>query len=234
MTKGAAKVQAATSSFRSLTGRKAFSPRWMDRKLGAAGDEESKTRNQLYDSHHQNRNNHVYQRMMTSSSADGGRTSLTEDSAVQHHHHPYPCHHHHHHHAAASIDSSSFSVIERKRSRNREGSFSSSRSDKEASDVHQYQHHPRDYCTTPQAWSTSTRTDTNDSHDEGYLSSTAEGGYQSGGGSHSVSVGVGGYHSFHHPELSFAASVKSDIATGKRDGHRAAQDPTLRGLIFSS
>ncbi|KAL3784522.1 LOW QUALITY PROTEIN: hypothetical protein ACHAW5_005285 [Stephanodiscus triporus] len=41
-----------------------------------------------------------------------------------------------------------------------------------------------------------------DSHDEGYLShSTADGGYQSGG-----------YHSY-HPALSYAPSVKSDIAT---------------------
>lgn len=216
MTKGAAKVVAATSSFRSLTGMKAFSPRWTDRKLRAAGDDDSNARNHQHHSYHQIRNNnHVYQRMMTSSSEDGGCTSSTEHNAAQHRHQPYH---------AASVDSSSFSVIERKRSRNRGGSFSSSRSDKEATDVRQYQHPQQDYCKTPRAWSTSTKTDNNDSHDEGYLSSTAEGGYQSGGGSHSVSVGVGGY-SFHHPELSFAASVKSDIATGKRDGHRAAQDP---------
>jgi hypothetical protein len=42
-----------------------------------------------------------------------------------------------------------------------------------------------------------------DSHDEGYLSHSTAEGYQSGG-----------YHSY-HPALSYAASVKSDIATGK-------------------
>lgn len=198
------------SSFRSRAGRKAYSPRWMDRK----SVEEDGTRN--HQQHHQHRNNHRYQHMMSSSSADGGYASLTEDCAVHHHQH------HHQHHAAA-VDSASFSSGERKRTRN--GSFSSRSdvADEEARHHHhhqqqqQHQQHHQEYFATSHAWSTTTRTDTNDSHDEGYLSSTAEGGYHSGGGSHSASVGVGGYHSFHHPELSFAASVKSDIATGKRE-----------------
>jgi len=42
-----------------------------------------------------------------------------------------------------------------------------------------------------------------DSHDEGYLSHSTAEGYQSGG-----------YHSY-HPALSYAPSVKSDIATGE-------------------
>jgi len=54
--------------------------------------------------------------------------------------------------------------------------------------------------------SPSSQTDTaHDSHDDGYLShSTADGGYQSGG-----------YHSYHRA-LSYAPSVKSDIATGEK------------------
>jgi hypothetical protein len=200
------------SSFRSRAGRKAYSPRWMDRKSG----EEDGTRNHHHQQQQQqqHRNNHRYQHMMSSSSADGGYASLTEDSAVH-------LHQHHHH---AAVDSASFSSGERKRTRN--GSFSS-RSDVAEEEArhqhhqlqqqHQHQQHHQEYFATSHAWSTTTRTDTNDSHDEGYLSSTAEGGYHSGGGSHSASVGVGGYHSFHHPELSFAASVKSDIATGMRE-----------------
>ncbi len=200
-------------SFRSRAGRKTYSPRWMDCKSGEGGDDGTCNDHHQQQQHdHPHRNNHSYQHIMSSSSADGGYASLTDDNAT---------HHHHRHQHAASVDLSSVSVVERKRSRNREGSFSS-RSDKVSTDAqqyHHYHHHHQEYCAKSQAWSSSTRTDTtaHDSHEEGYVSSTAEGGYHSGGGSHSISVGVRGYHSFHHPELSFAASVKSDIATGKRE-----------------
>lgn len=49
--------------------------------------------------------------------------------------------------------------------------------------------------------SQASQTDTVSCHDEGYLSQSTAEGYQSGG-----------YHSY-HPALSYAPSVKSDIAT---------------------
>jgi hypothetical protein len=72
------------------------------------------------------------------------------------------------------------------------------------------EHYNRDHALSSSSQADTTTHGDNNSHtDEGYLShsSTADGGYHSGGG--------GGYHSYHHPALSYAPSVKSDIATGE-------------------